>query len=421
MSGQFSFKATRELVKLCQASAWRPDPAAVQQCVEHGADFFALTDDGTPLLHQLAAEAGNTRTFATCLKSARRPLDFTKTDRHGNTVMHCLVQHPYISEEEALSKLRAIHQHVCVYPEEDIVNWLQKDGSGRTFLSTAASNQVLSALWGEIRRTSMFAPDAPIALMDRVWEWDWARISPEDQKEFFSIRYTFLIKSTVFTGHLYRLSLLCASMMDGGNEVVKENAWGKGTDEDDTNEDYYAQVQHCVEHGAEVGLIPTPAGHAVLATFVQHGCMRAAQICLEAATHIQFPCLGTSSVLHTLLQTYARGAIMKEDVEDFTRLLVHRLETHPNDALDWGAKNSEGENFLELAARHQLLSALWPLVRHAPYYADQTAPIPLSLVWEWDWNSLEEGDEGKQCFIITGELVKSSEATTRRSSASTTR
>jgi len=76
-----------------------------------------------------------------------------------------------------------------------------------------------------------------------------------------------------------------------------------------------------------------------------------------------------------------------------TAAIVRRLAAHPRDRVDWGAKDGDGQDFRNLAARESALSDLYPLVKDQPYYVSVAKPLVLACrPRDDDWDVLSNAD-----------------------------
>lgn len=69
---------------------------------------------------------------------------------------------------------------------------------------------------------------------------------------------------------------------------------------------------------------------------------------------------------------------------------------HPEDTIDW-------DDVFPTVGREQLLSSFLPLVRDIPSFQQHTDPVPLDVVYSYDWEALEEGDKSR--FTVAGENI----------------
>lgn len=133
----------------------------------------------------------------------------------------------------------------------------------------------------------------------------------------------------------------------------------------------------------------------LLHTFVGDEKVEVIKVCLDWTPNVMdFSVVGKDdkTVFHHLLINTSR-----EQTIEILKIIVRRLETHPEDRVDWKYVDLNGYNFISLAARYQKLSAVWPIILDQPYFSDQVEPLSLcGTVWKWDLDCLNE--EEKQCF-----------------------
>lgn len=183
------------------------------------------------------------------------------------------------------------------------------------------------------------------------------------------------------------------------------------------------ELTFCVNNGADILAHPPGQALPLLHTFI-----RAHQVALVRA------CLQTPRVLLSL--TVLEGtdrcctpghclcgkSIPDADSREMLLAFLERQETYPQEVgIDWGVRNGMGRTFLQLAADHQKLSLLWPLVSSQVYFVDHILsykPLCLTgaLVWRWDWEALRETQEQgvfslDEAYIVeadrfTGQLCK---------------
>lgn len=147
-------------------------------------------------------------------------------------------------------------------------------------------------------------------------------------------------------------------------------------------------------------------------------------------------------------------AMCHPDVDDkdtaaMMQAFVFRVETHPEDLVDWSQKTGfhrekvdpkpwgeiekdtvnpregflsnkrAGKDIVQIAASSQKLSVVWPLISQQPRFDDLLHPISLESVWMWDWKELTHVQQAlfslEDAEIIvanrsTGKLVASCEA-----------
>lgn len=100
--------------------------------------------------------------------------------------------------------------------------------------------------------------------------------------------------------------------------------------------------------------------------------------------------------------------------------VVHHLQTHPLASVEWGQKNFFGQDFLALAAAHQKLSLVLPLISRVPAFEDRMEPLVLDaaeIVWRWDAEAAAGAEDGMpfevglgvrwiECSRATGRLTR---------------
>lgn len=161
-----------------------------------------------------------------------------------------------------------------------------------------------------------------------------------------------------------------------------------------------AALKACVRHGADIFVVDTLTENPILHELALNGSVAAVETLLaEAAEPINLNCLGKfkKAFLHAVAE--AAATVPDECVVAMTKAVVHRIERHPRDVpVDWALPDRDGYTFLSLVGKHQLLAPVWQEVRGMPFFADKTEPIPLYILWEIDWNAMEE--EEQQYFNI---------------------
>lgn len=158
-------------------------------------------------------------------------------------------------------------------------------------------------------------------------------------------------------------------------------------------------VRQCLRDGGDLHFVPPGMGSwSLLEAIVLSGKTDLFTVCLEAAPYpLQFSVGSTQhdSVLHILASS---NRISTSEAVRMMGVLCQRVERHPLDVVQWEKKGSNGEAFLPLAARHQRLSALWPLVKEMPFFADKVERFTLPLAWSWDLEALSEED--REMFVL---------------------
>lgn len=150
-----------------------------------------------------------------------------------------------------------------------------------------------------------------------------------------------------------------------------------------------AEVEKVVQAGADVTVRTPYLTQPVLCQFIHLGLVDCVKACLASPRELDFTVcdFNGNSPLHCICTSTVPPSVAKEMLS----LVVYRIETHPTDLVDLNIRNGRGDCFVDLMARNQLLSALWPHVRHLPCFADRVSPIGIqNEAWQWDWEKLAE-------------------------------
>lgn len=163
-------------------------------------------------------------------------------------------------------------------------------------------------------------------------------------------------------------------------------------------------ITRCISRGANVMFNEDPSRpHPLLHELVMKGCTDLVVWCLEAEASQPFPVdftICSGEFKQTALHCMAAGTLSAGDSARMLRALIHHLEHHPGDKIEWMQADSFGKTFLAVASWAQKLHVVWPIVRSTPFFADRTEPLPLRgfKVWSPDWAALDAttgGDGGE--------------------------
>lgn len=123
--------------------------------------------------------------------------------------------------------------------------------------------------------------------------------------------------------------------------------------------------------------------------------------CLATPNPIDFTALDFrgDTILHVIAE---HTQLLSEEAVAMIRAVCDRIQRHPADTVDFSLKNRNGEDFLGVVARNQLLSGVWSFLQEMPYYADATEPFTVREVWEWDLQALERDEQA--CFLPASTL-----------------
>eukprot|EP00796_Vickermania_ingenoplastis_P012312 gene12312-biopygen8985 len=162
----------------------------------------------------------------------------------------------------------------------------------------------------------------------------------------------------------------------------------------------------------------------VLSVLILRGELEAVLACLESPAAIDFTRTSTrlfntrcsSTPIHEIV--VAKTAGWPEYNRRVLCAVVDRIARHPSDKVDWSTTSRDRMRckggLPSLAAEHQLLSVLWPVLQSdVAYFADQTEPISLTEdVWAVDWAAL--GPTEQRSFNKErARLIDADEATSR--------
>lgn len=144
--------------------------------------------------------------------------------------------------------------------------------------------------------------------------------------------------------------------------------------------------------------------------FARRGLLQCIQEYMETPFAIDFT-INNSWLKYTVLHVLCDYRIPNDVARGMLESILFRIQTHPNDVVDWGLRARNGFDFLSHAAYQERLSLFWPLVRDMPYFADQVEPIDLcSWIWEWDLLTLYEQENNLE-FKESPKIVKANRST----------
>lgn len=130
----------------------------------------------------------------------------------------------------------------------------------------------------------------------------------------------------------------------------------------------------------------------ILHALISREAVEAVKACLLSPLVISFVKVTNyrkENLLHLLCRTRL------EILNKMLPAVVYRIETHPNDIVNWSQKNVFKQDFITLAATLGKLSVVWPHVKHVPHFADNTEGIDLgdTRMFEMDWSKLSEAEQ----------------------------
>lgn len=145
-------------------------------------------------------------------------------------------------------------------------------------------------------------------------------------------------------------------------------------------------IERFVAQNADTLSTATNTHDPVLHYCILMGKLKVVNALLQTTRSIDFTVVGEGnrSPLHCICY-YNPPDIMCE----MTAALVSRLESHPDDRVDWGQVDAGGDDFIGYAARAGYLRSLYPLVKDQFYYANQSKPLVLSYMpTNEDWKGM---------------------------------
>eukprot|EP00796_Vickermania_ingenoplastis_P011421 gene11421-7925_t len=355
--------ATKKLVLLAQTSNWKPAVEDVRLLVADGANIFYKTEDmEMPLLHTLIV-FGNSKAVEACLETTRSISFKTEGAFSGETPLHLLC-HRLIPDDEMIAMTKAVLSRLETHFADE-VDWGQKDFTGKTFLSLAAEHQKLCLLWPLVNHFDFFSDNLEPFPLRIVWAADLDKL--EKEKIHFDISEASIIPLNAHTAHLCKLSWSVAAHPDAES------------------------VRKCVSNGADVMKLNPVGNYILLHYFVEHASIECVEACLSTPQPIDFALRDPSgnTVLHCLCHRCDQGSI-----ESVLRLVLERLDKHPEDTVNWRRKDRHGHTFLSIAARWKVLARAWITLKESGKCSLLTVPIQLTCkVHESDWNQLLEDDK----------------------------
>eukprot|EP00796_Vickermania_ingenoplastis_P010019 gene10019-6996_t len=201
---------TSRLHCLCEESKWRPSTEEVRRCVRDGATALSDSMDvqvseervvrWTPpsdtfldAVRCCVSSGANLQTMVVgdsmlswgiqagslalvrCLLESPRGTDFSVSSAVGDCVLHTVVTTQNGSDAYNRAVMSSVVDRLLQRRSTDTVKWDQQNGEGLCFLSVAANNQLLSAIWPEVRRAYVAGignPTIPVKLEGAIWSVD---------------------------------------------------------------------------------------------------------------------------------------------------------------------------------------------------------------------------------------------------------
>lgn len=406
--------ATLDLWYLCSADLLSVYPEKMIKCLRDGADpTFVGPGSSNAFLHHFIRS--NNINYLQVFFEHAPVLDFTVRSVNEN--------HPLLyigtgkTADKAENMLKMILERFRKHPG-DRVDWFLTDEPDEARQANATDLTSISARWGLLsnffailRRENVNAffsvPPGETTLRrlrvtHPVLEFDWMsdRLSDEDRRRFDFVGKKLdsvppslyywedtipVLRASRPTWNLYRLLMHYES--NDGDPII-------------------ADVERELRSKADVMFQSWGRDRPLVFEFALHGLTECVERCLSIASgDLNWePLSNGESMLDCIchcpdLWGWGAGTML--------RMFVKRLKDHPAEAktVQWGAKNADGLDFVNAAARCQLLSRLVPELRKLPYFAallkDGKRMEVEEPVWRVDWDKLD--DEDKACLLVKGD------------------
>lgn len=181
-------KATGHLAKLSWENT-KPDPTEVGACVKAGANVNFKDPKAEQNLLGMFLYYGAVECVRECL-STTTAIDFTATGKYGYTALHAICV--YNGEPEKVAALvHLLLDRLEHFPGVDLIDWGQKDETGKDFITYCGQCGMLSVVWPIIKQRGVLFylstdRDEPILIASKVYLSDWNQLTKEDQ-ECFSV------------------------------------------------------------------------------------------------------------------------------------------------------------------------------------------------------------------------------------------
>lgn len=342
----------------------------ILKCLAEGADInFSPPHDSD----SIATRTIKIRsvTFLRAYMGSMHMIDFTQISG-GESLLHVLASER-MPPSIAVEMLQLICERLEKHPL-DKVDWGQKNEYGEDFLTLAADNQLLSSFWPLIKEMPFFGDRVEPFALPLAWEWDLEALSPDDRKNF---TVEDVVEASHSTARLWKMHLNCAPR----NEV-----------------------KECIAEGADVHF------------YTSNGCTSLLELAAFSSDTALFNIfMGSPSRIFFTRNRFFYGIVVSFElsnsyVTELFECIKERLDTHPDDLVDWGQWFDEKKDLIVLAAEHQRLSALWPVLKDVPFFSARIKPFVLPVAWLWDMESLPLEDRNR--FVVK-KTLEATEATGR--------
>jgi len=235
------------------------------------------------------------------VECVRMCLDTTQT--FDFTDVCFLLCDSHLSHNTAVAILLLVLCRLESHPQDIPPNWDKRNSYGRTFMDLAAAHQRLSAFWRVVRHLPSYSSATGRIHLAKVWHWDWVALG-DDQKYF---ECSCVVEKSIprSTARLWSLQAQRRPPVD------KREVW------------------ELIAEGADPLYIPSHLCTAVssLYAWVRRSNVECVRACLESPHPLHF--VDGGEVRYVLVCDACLSLAIGKDM---LRLLVNRVETHPEDS-----------------------------------------------------------------------------------------
>lgn len=276
------------------------------------------------------------------MASKQTAVDFEGTDDHSRTAFHLvceLADSPTVQKRMLSAMVSRIEEKRA---GDTRPSCMAEDEDGNNVLSLAAQRRCLNVMWAGLCTMEDFkclTHANAIKIRGGVYEEDFDRIPLMDQRRFKCERIPAAVAND-FTSALYHattVAALEALLAKGGNLSERK------------------------PHLTESPL------HRFVA--LRDGALLEA--CMRWDQPIDFTVRDPhgKTPLHYAMEPWEPSADGKS--ERILKILVDRIKSHPTDVVDWDQQDDVGNDVLSLAAKHDAVHVVWPMLRDLPPYCDR--------------------------------------------------
>eukprot|EP00796_Vickermania_ingenoplastis_P007686 gene7686-5391_t len=416
--------ATLQLAAYCE-EANSLDPSVLQQGIDNGAKLCCCVRGQPNTILGRVLRKGSVDCVRVCLSVAER-LNFKVKDKHNRTTLHRLCERSScapLSEGEGETPRGRERDQEARRAKEPLTS-APTNGSDRVFQLDAREKEFMEILQMIVDRLRQHTSDAV----------DWEQ-KGDDGLDFLS----YAAKKNLFLAAwrvLQRVPPFCRRPEGeaGGGTIcvaaaISWREWAMLSDEERAPLFRLVPLQCCEEATAELMRVFESAKEHVTPEDVAETVAAYANVCeysgdLDAFILSFALASGTEATVAALLRTpnvidfnfsVQRICLRENDASARTLLgaVLHRLETHPEDILDWTCgRESDERSLVSYAAHVGSLARLWPVLRMFPPFAsligqernsstsggadgDEPTLAPTARpmriatkLWAWDWDEL---------------------------------